>query len=39
LPGSLEVYPMQGDGAVQIGRPVFARQGEPGAELAPWDHL
>jgi hypothetical protein len=39
VPGSLEVYPMQGYGAVQIGRHVFARQGEPGAEEAKFVHL
>jgi hypothetical protein len=37
--GSLEVYPMQGYGAVQIGRHVFARKGEPGAEEAQFVHL
>lgn len=39
VPGSLEVYPMQGYGAVQIGRHVFARAGEPGAEEARFVHL
>ena len=39
VPGSLEVYPMQGYGAVQIGRHVFARKGEPGAEAAKFVHL
>ena len=39
LPGSLEVYPMQGYGAVQIGRHVFARAGEPGSEEAKFVHL
>lgn len=39
VPGSLEVYPMQGYGAVQIGRHVFARKGEPGAEEAKFVHL
>lgn len=39
VPGSLEVYPMQGYGAVQMGRHVFARAGEPGAEEARFVHL
>ena len=39
VPGSLEVYPLQGYGAVQIGRHVFARKGEPGAEEAKFVHL
>jgi len=39
VPGSLEVYPMQGYGAVQIGRHVFARKGEPGSEEAKFVHL
>lgn len=39
VPGSLEVYPMQGYGAVQMGRHVFARKGEPGAEEAKFVHL
>ncbi|MDT8998650.1 nuclear transport factor 2 family protein [Paucibacter sp. APW11] len=39
VPGSLEVYPMQGYGAIQIGRHVFTRQGEPGAEEAKFVHL
>lgn len=39
VPGSLEVYPMQGYGAVQIGRHVFARRGEPGSEAAKFVHL
>lgn len=39
VPGSLEVYPMQGYGAVQIGRHVFARRGEPGSEVARFVHL
>lgn len=38
-PGSLEVYPMQGYGAIQIGRHVFARKGEPGSEIAKFVHL
>lgn len=37
--GSLEVYPMQGYGAIQIGRHLFARKGEPGAEAAKFVHL
>jgi len=39
VPGSLEVYPMRGYGAVQIGRHVFARKGEPGSEAAQFVHL
>jgi hypothetical protein len=39
VPGSLEVYPMQGYGAIQIGRHVFARKGEPGSEEAKFVHL
>ncbi|WP_075574946.1 nuclear transport factor 2 family protein [Lysobacter antibioticus] len=39
MPGSLEVYPMKGYGAVQIGRHVFARKGEPGSEVAKFVHL
>lgn len=39
VPGSLEVYPMQGYGAVQIGRHTFARAGEPGSEVAQFVHL
>jgi hypothetical protein len=39
VPGSLEVYPMKGYGAVQIGRHVFARKGEPGSEVAKFVHL
>jgi len=39
VPGSLEVYPMKGYGAIQIGRHVFARQGEPGSEVAQFVHL
>lgn len=39
VPGSLEVYPMQGYGAIQIGRHVFARKGEPGSEIAKFVHL
>ncbi|MDM4766568.1 nuclear transport factor 2 family protein [Pelomonas sp. SE-A7] len=36
---SLEVYPMQGYGAIQMGRHVFARKGEPGSEVAKFVHL
>jgi Domain of unknown function (DUF4440) len=39
VPGSLEVYPMQGYGAVQIGRHTFARKGESGSEAAQFVHL
>ena len=39
VPGSLEVYPMQGYGAIQIGRHVFAKKGEPGSEAAKFVHL
>lgn len=39
VPASLEVYPMQGYGAIQIGRHVFARKGEPGSEVARFVHL
>jgi hypothetical protein len=39
VPESLEVYPMQGYGAVQVGRHVFARKGEPGSEVAKFVHL
>lgn len=39
VPGSLEVYPMQGYGAIQIGRHIFARKGEPGSEAARFVHL
>lgn len=39
VPGSLEVYPMQGYGAIQIGRHTFARAGEPGSEVAQFVHL
>ncbi len=39
VPGSLEVYPMQSYGAIQIGRHVFARKGEPGSEDAKFVHL
>lgn len=30
---------MQGCGAIQIGRHVFARRGEPGSEVAKFVHL
>jgi len=39
VPGSLEVYPMQGYGAIQIGQHTFARAGEPGSEVAQFVHL
>ncbi|PTT93305.1 nuclear transport factor 2 family protein [Pelomonas sp. HMWF004] len=39
VPGSLEVYPMQGYGAIQMGRHVFAKKGEPGSEVAKFVHL
>lgn len=39
VPNSLEVYPMQGYGAIQIGQHVFARKGEPGSEVAKFVHL
>ena len=39
VPGSLEVYPMQGYGAIQIGRHVFVQAGEPGSEEAKFVHL
>jgi len=39
VPDSLEVYPMQGYGAIQIGRHAFARKGEPGVEVAKFVHL
>ena len=39
VPGSLEVYQMKGYGAVQIGRHVFAKKGEPGSEVAQFVHL
>jgi hypothetical protein len=39
VPGSLEVYPMKGYGAVQIGRHTFARAGETGSEVAQFVHL
>ena len=39
IAGSLEVYPMQGYGAIQIGRHAFARKGETGSEVAQFVHL
>ena len=39
VPGSLEVYPMQSYGAIQIGRHTFTRAGEPGSEVAQFVHL
>lgn len=39
VPGSLEVYPMQDYGAIQIGRHTFATAGEPGSEVAQFVHL
>jgi hypothetical protein len=39
VPGSLEVYPLKDYGAVQIGKHVFARKGEPGSELAQFVHV
>lgn len=39
VPGSLEVYPMQGYGAIQIGQHTFAKAGEPGSEVAQFVHL
>lgn len=39
VPGSLEVYPMQGYGAIQMGRHVFEKRGEPGSEVAKFVHL
>ncbi|MGH6623200.1 MAG: nuclear transport factor 2 family protein [Burkholderiaceae bacterium] len=39
VPASLEVYPMQGYGAIQIGKHVFAKAGEPGSETAQFVHL
>jgi hypothetical protein len=37
--GSLEVYPINNYGAVQTGRHLFTREGEPGAEVAKFVHL
>lgn len=39
VPGSLEVYPMHGYGAIQMGSHVFAKSGEPGSEVAKFVHL
>lgn len=39
VPGSLEVYPIKGFGAVQMGRHTFTRKGEQGAEIAKFVHL
>lgn len=39
VPGSLEVYPMKGYGAIQIGRHTFARKNEAGSEAARFVHL
>jgi hypothetical protein len=39
VPGSLEVFPMNDYGAIQMGRHVFARKGEPGSEVARFVHL
>ncbi|WP_441005136.1 DUF4440 domain-containing protein [Novilysobacter viscosus] len=39
VPGSLEVYTLQGYGAIQIGQHTFARAGEPGSEVAQFVHL
>jgi hypothetical protein len=39
VPGSLEVYPIMNYGAVQIGRHLFTREGEQGAEIAKFVHL
>jgi hypothetical protein len=39
VPGSLEVYPMKGYGAIQIGKHTFSRKGEPGSEIAQFIHL
>ena len=37
--GSLEVYPIKGFGAVQIGRHVFTKAGEEGSTIAQFVHL
>ncbi len=37
--GSLEVYPLQGYGAIQMGRHTFAKRGEPGVEEAKFVHV
>ena len=39
VPGSLEVYPLNDYGAIQIGRHRFARAGEPGLEEAKFVHV
>lgn len=39
VPGSLEVYAIQGYGAIQIGQHTFARAGESGSEVAQFVHL
>ena len=39
VPESLEVYPISGYGAVQIGRHTFTREGEKGTEIAKFVHL
>lgn len=39
VPGSLEAYPINHYGAVQIGRHWFTREGEQGAEAAKFVHL
>lgn len=37
--GSLEVYPIKDFGAIQMGRHIFTREGEQGAEIAKFVHL
>lgn len=39
VPNSLEVYPIDGYGAIQIGRHLFTREGEKGSEVAKFVHL
>jgi hypothetical protein len=39
IEGSLEVYPVQDYGAIQMGRHTFTRDGEPGVEIAKFVHL
>lgn len=39
VPGSLEVYPLQGWGAIQMGRHRFSRAGELGSEEAQFVHV
>ena len=39
VPGSLEVYPLNDYGAIQMGRHRFARAGEPGSEEAKFVHV